>query len=120
VTRTDTETSWKDPWDESPTADGRAEPRSANRVRSGAQFQIKTLMIGVFISAIWLTLLRDVGMRTMMVVIAVSLGLMLTLIVALLGLGWLGFLVFAAVDWIVTGLKRAWRWEDSQDKPFGP
>ncbi len=120
MTRTETETTREDPWDEPTTETDHAEPQLADRVRSGAQFQIKTLMIGVFISAIWLTLLRDVGMQTMMAVIAVSLGLMLTLIVSLLGLGWLGFLIFAAFDWMVAGLKRAWHGGDSQDKPFGP
>ena len=117
---TQTETTRNDPWDEPLSETEGAKSQSANWVRSGPQFQIKTLMIGVFISAIWLTLLRDIGMRTMMAVIAVSLGLMLTLIVSLMGLGWLGFLIFVAFDRLVAGLKRAWRWEDSQDKPFGP
>ena len=120
MTRIETETTRETPWDEPTTKTDRAEPQSAGWIRSGAQFQIKTLMIGVFISAIWLTMLRDVGMQTMMAVIAVSLGLMLTLIVSLLGLGWLGFLIFAACDWMVAGLKRAWYRGDSQNKPFGP
>ncbi len=103
----------------SPFAIDPADRAQKERVRSPKQFQIKTLMLVVLIVAVWLTLFRDEGMRTMMAMMAISLGLIFVLVVSFLGLGWLGFLILVALDWMMTGLNRAWQWTDSKDEPFG-
>lgn len=73
---------------------------------SRRQFQLRTMMLGVVVFAVWLTLMRDGFMRSLMGMFAVSVGMMMFIIVTVMGLGWVGFLILEIFDRCVAGLKH--------------
>lgn len=101
-----------------PTAEELDARRRAAGSRDRRRRGIRTLGLAAVVTAVWLGLLIDPGLRRLAVVTAGGVALALALFGALMGLGWLGFGLFALGDRAAGRFREATRWPETDDDRF--
>ena len=92
------------------TAGGSWNDRGGRR-RSG-RLQTRTRVVSLVLLALWLGLLLDPMVGPLILRILMAFGLTLALIVGTMGLGIMGFGLFAAGDHVIALLRQGSRWPE--------
>ena len=111
---------WHDP-DFSPRQVGRKFERGSTsggswndqggRQRS-RRFRVRTWVVSLVLLALWLGLLLDPMVGPLILGVLMAFGLTLALIVGTMGLGIMGFGLFAAGDHVIAWLRQGSRWPE--------
>jgi hypothetical protein len=81
------------------------------RQRSG-RHQVRTWVVSLVLLALWLGLLLDPMVGPLILGVLMAFGLTLALIVGTMGLGIMGFGLFAAGDHVIAWLRQGTRWPE--------
>ncbi|HKI20056.1 MAG TPA: hypothetical protein VKA15_19360 [Isosphaeraceae bacterium] len=87
-------------------------PRVGESERRSRQFRTRTMMMAVVLAAVWLGVLLDPQVDPLVAFLLGGFGVTLAVMGAAMGLGLLGFGLFAAVDRLLGVFRRASRWPD--------
>jgi hypothetical protein len=80
--------------------------------RRGRQFRMRTTMMAIVLAAVWLGVLLDPQVGLLVAFLLGGFGAALALMAAAMGLGLLGFGLFAAADRLLGVIRRASQWPD--------
>jgi hypothetical protein len=88
------------------------DPPTGAAERRRRQFALRTLMGVIALIAVWMGVLLDPNVAPLVWVLLGAFGIGLSVLVAAMGLGLLGFGLFAAGGWVIAWLRRAARWPE--------
>jgi hypothetical protein len=87
-------------------------PRVGESERRSRQFRMRTMIMAIVLAAVWLGVLLDPQVGPLVAFFLGGFGITLAVMVAAMGLGFLGFGLFAAADRLLSVIRRASRWPD--------
>jgi len=76
------------------------------------RFRVRTWVVSLVLLALWLGLLLDPMVGPLILGVLMAIGLTLALIVGTMGLGIMGFGLFAAGDHVIAWLRQGSRWPE--------
>jgi hypothetical protein len=83
--------------------------RSVNGRR---QFRTRSLVLLIILAAVWLIVLVDPHIGPLALYVVGAFGVALAVMAVAMGLGFLGFGIFAVSDWLVRWIHRTSQWPE--------
>jgi hypothetical protein len=87
-------------------------PQVGESVRRSRRFRTRTMLIAIVLAAVWMGVLLDPHVELLVAFLLGGVGIALALMGAAMGLGLVGFGLFAAVDRLLGVFRRASHWPD--------
>ncbi len=87
-------------------------PRVGESERRSRRFRTRTMMMTVALATVWLGVLLDPQIGPLVALLLGGFGVSLAVMGVAMGLGLLGFGMFAAADRLLGVIRRASRWPD--------
>jgi hypothetical protein len=87
-------------------------PRLGESRWRSRRFRTRTMLIAVVLAAVWIRVLLDPHVELLVAFLLGGVGIALALMGAAMGLGLVGFGLFAAVDRLLGVFRRAAHWPD--------
>jgi len=76
------------------------------------RFRTRSLILVIGLAVVWLGVLADPQIGPLTLYVVGAFGIALTLMAIAMGLGFLGFGIFAVGDWLVGWFRRALQWPE--------
>jgi hypothetical protein len=92
--------------------DNNARVAKEDITRQRSRFPSRTIVLTAVLAVVWIEILLDAQALGLVLILLGGIGITLGIIAAAMGLGFLGFGLCMAGDWVIGWLRRAREWPD--------